>query len=81
MKSTLTSAGQTTVPVAVRKKLMLQPGDRLTWVELENNGFQVTASSNDAMRMAGIFHDPKRSPASLADIDNAIAEGARSSTE
>lgn len=45
MYATVTSKGQITLPVAVRRALDLQPGQKLT-VKIENNSVVMTAASS-----------------------------------
>jgi len=79
LQSKITLAGQTTVPKAVRESLMLQAGDVLTWVEVDEGVFQVVPSARDAMEMAGMFYSPERPTMSIEQMEEAIAQGAVSS--
>ena len=80
LQSKITLAGQTTVPKAVRESLMLQAGDVLTWVEVDEGVFQVLVSAQDAMAMAGMFHNPDRPAVNIEDMEGAIAQAAASSS-
>ena len=69
--STLTSKGQTTIPKDVRKRLNLQPGDRLEFVIDEDGRVLVLPASIDASELAGMLKPPAR-PVSIVDMNRAI---------
>ena len=69
--STLTSKGQTTIPKDVRKRLNLQPGDRLEFVIDEDGRVLVLPASIDASELAGMLKPPVR-PVSVEDMNRAI---------
>jgi AbrB family looped-hinge helix DNA binding protein len=68
----LTSKGQVTVPVGVRRRLGLNPGDRVRFIESAGRVF-IERDDTDIASLFGMVK-PKRS-ASLAQIDRAIAAG------
>lgn len=80
LQSKITLAGQTTVPKAVRESLMLQAGDVLTWVEVDEGVFQVVVSAQDAMTMAGMFYNPDRPAMTIEQMEETIAQGAANSS-
>ena len=67
--SSLTSKGQITIPMTLRKQLRLNPGDKVGFL-IEDNHIIVFRKQNDITKAFGLSK-PKRS-ASLADIENAI---------
>ena len=69
--STLTSKGQTTIPKDVRKRLNLQPGDRLEFVIDEDGRVLVLPASIDASEFAGMLKPPAR-PVSVEGMNQAI---------
>ena len=69
--STLTSKGQTTIPKDVRKRLNLQPGDRLEFVIDEDGRVLVLPASIDASELAGMLKFAAR-PVSVEDMNRAI---------
>lgn len=69
--STLTSKGQTTIPKDVRKRLNLQPGDRLEFVIDEDGRVLVLPASIDASELAGMLKSPART-VSVEDMNRAI---------
>ena len=69
--STLTSKGQTTIPKDVRKRLNLQPGDRLEFVIDEDGRVLVLPANIDASGLAGMLKPPAR-PVSAEDMNRAI---------
>lgn len=71
--STLTSKGQTTIPVEVRSALNLRPGDRIRYV-VRGNKVSLRVKNKRAIDLAGRFHDPERAPISLEDMETAIGD-------
>jgi AbrB family looped-hinge helix DNA binding protein len=69
--STLTAKGQTTIPKDVRKRLNLQPGDRLEFVIDEDGRVLVLPASIDASELAGMLKAPTR-PVSVEAMKRAI---------
>ena len=69
--STLTSKGQTTIPKDIRKRLNLQPGDRLEFVIDEDGRVLVLPASIDASESAGMLKPPART-VSVEDMNRAI---------
>lgn len=74
-ESTITSKGQTTLPRRVRDCLSVQPGDRVRYL-IDGDAVRIVAV-RPVSHLFGMlqFDGP---PATLADMDNAIAEGATS---
>ena len=72
-ESTITSRGQTTLPKQVRDALELEPGDKVRYFIFD--GEVRIAPVRPIERLFGILkHDGP--PATLEDMDRAIAEGA-----
>lgn len=67
----MTSKGQTTIPKDIRKRLNLQPGDRLDFIVEENGRVVVLPASVDASELAGILKPPTK-PVSVAEMNQAI---------
>lgn len=73
--ATITSKGQLTLPKAVRDALDVGPGDRVDFVQMADGNFAVMPATKPLKRLKGII--PKRkTPVSLDDMDDAIADGA-----
>ena len=72
-ESTVTSRGQTTLPKAVRTALGVKPGDRIRYAVLED-GVRILPMRPVARLFGAFGHDGP--PASLEDMERAIAEGA-----
>ncbi len=53
-KSTITSKGQTTVPMEIRRKLGLGPGDVLNW-ELADGAIRVVPGERGFLRLRGVI--------------------------
>ncbi len=58
--ATITSKGQVTIPVSVRQRLGVQPGDRVGFIEMENGVFQLVAASWDIRSMKGQVSKPAK---------------------
>src|SRR5262245_30873187 len=69
--STLTSKGQTTIPKDVRKRLNLQPGDRLEFVIEADGRVVILPASVDVSELAGILKRPAK-PVSVTEMNRAI---------
>ena len=68
----LTSKGQVTVPVTIRRKLQLKPGDRVHFRE-EKGRVYIERDEDDISSLFGMFKTKKT--ASLEEIDRTIANG------
>jgi antitoxin PrlF len=70
--STLTSKGQITLPLAVRKALALDAGDQVDFVEAEG-GFKVVALKKSVRTLRGRFAGRVSKPVTVEQMDEAIA--------
>ncbi len=75
LSSTLTTKGQTTIPLAIREKLSLKPGDRILYLE-EDGRVRIVAADKRARDLKGLLPKPAR-PVSLEEMDKAIGTGRR----
>ena len=73
--TTVTSKGQVTIPLALRKALGLHAGSRLDFVK-DGAGMRVTALQDSSGALKGRFAGRVRKPVSLAAMDQAIAQQA-----
>lgn len=73
LSSTLTARGQTTIPVEIRKKLALKPGDRILYLE-EDGRVRIVAADKRASDLQGLLPKPARA-VSLEEMEVAIAAG------
>lgn len=71
--STLTSKGQTTIPVEVREALNLKPGDKIRYV-VSGNEVHLRVKNKKVIELAGILYDPDRKSMSIEEMDEAIAD-------
>lgn len=74
--ATLTSKGQLTLPKDVRTAMGVGPGDRVDFVRMEDGNFAILPATHSVKSLKGIVARPKK-PVSLADMDRAIARGAK----
>jgi len=70
----LTSKSQITIPIEVRKKLGLKPGDRVRFVEGENGEFILKPKSKSIMDLAGIAHY-SGPPVTIEEMNKTTAQG------
>ncbi|MDR1791010.1 MAG: AbrB/MazE/SpoVT family DNA-binding domain-containing protein [Propionibacteriaceae bacterium] len=70
--ATLTSKGQITVPVQVRRALGVSQGDKLEFEELDG-GFLIRASAKRVSRLAGFFGPYQGEPVSIEQMNADIA--------
>jgi len=69
--ATLTSKGQITIPLAVRRKLGLDAGDRIEFVEVAPGEFALKPATEDVRSLKGMIRPPDR-PVSIAAMNAAI---------
>lgn len=75
--ATLTTKGQITIPVDVRRALNVEAGDRIEFVQTEPGRFEVIATTRSVRELKGRFGKPKRT-VTIEEMNAAIAvQGAR----
>jgi len=70
----VTSKGQVTIPKDVRRRMGLDRGDRVEFVELESGGFAIRPAVDDVRSLKGLLRPPEE-PVAIEDMDKAIREG------
>jgi AbrB family looped-hinge helix DNA binding protein len=76
MRATVTSKGRVTIPAEVRKNLGLRAGSRLEIIVQDDGRLDVIALTSSVRSVKGMVPKPTK-PLGLADMDQAIADGAR----
>ncbi|MEO8311639.1 MAG: AbrB/MazE/SpoVT family DNA-binding domain-containing protein [Caldimonas sp.] len=71
--ATVTTKGQVTIPVDVRRTLNVDAGDRVEFVEIEPGRFEMIAATRSIRELRGMFGKPKRS-VTIAEMNRAIAK-------
>lgn len=74
--ATLTSKGQVTIPLRVREALGLDAGDRIEFVEIDTGKFAIVPATRSVRELKGIFHDGRRKPVSIEQMNAAMAKRA-----
>jgi AbrB family looped-hinge helix DNA binding protein len=74
--ATLTSKGQITIPTRVRQALGLDAGDRIEFVETAKGQFSIIPSTGSVQELKGLFRGRRSKPASIVEMNQAIAKGA-----
>jgi AbrB family looped-hinge helix DNA binding protein len=70
--ATLTTKGQITIPVDVRRALNVEAGDRVEFVQIEPGRFEVIAATRSVRELKGRFGKPQRA-VSIEEMNAAIA--------
>jgi antitoxin PrlF len=68
----VTSKGQITIPVDVRRALQVSEGDRVQFVQIAPGRFEFMAATRDVRELKGMF-GPVKAPVSIAQMNAAIA--------
>ena len=74
----VTSKGQVTIPLEIRQKLGLEAGSRIDFILTGEGRVVVEPVRSSVKSLEGVFHDARREPVSLADMQDAIEEEAGS---
>jgi len=74
--ATVTSKGQITIPVQVRKALGLEVGDRIEFVEVDKGKFQIFAATRSIRELEGRYRSKRSRPVSIEEMNAAIARRA-----
>jgi AbrB family looped-hinge helix DNA binding protein len=70
----LTSKGQITIPIEVRRKLGLKAGDRIGFIENENGEFVLKPKTGSIMALRGIVKWTGK-PVTIQEMNETIAKG------
>jgi antitoxin PrlF len=74
MEAKVTSKGQITLPIELRTRLGLEPGDRVMFVEEANGTFTIRARSGTFADLRGILADKIKKRPTSREIDQWIDE-------
>jgi antitoxin PrlF len=78
VESAITVKGQATIPKAIREHLRLRPGDRVKFF-VHPDGSVVLLPKRPASMMRGIARSRRRQPATIDEMNQAIAAAAAES--
>ena len=67
----LTSKGQVTIPAEVRRRMGIDTGDRIEFVEVDGGGFVIKPAVDDVRSLKGLLKMPDK-PISVEEMDAAI---------
>lgn len=73
--STVTSKGQITIPVEVRRALKLDTGSRVEFVEQSDGSYELIAATRSVKELKGIVKS-RVGPVSIEDMNEAVLETA-----
>ena len=72
--ATISTKGQVTIPMPIRKSLQLQSGDRVAF-DLQEDGLVVMRIvSRKARQVYGMLHQPDQPSVSVEEMDAAVAQ-------
>ena len=71
--STITSKGQTTIPIDIQKQLNVKPGDKIQYFIEPDGKVSLLPKSLSISDVAGILSKPKRAK-TLEEMDQGIAK-------
>jgi antitoxin PrlF len=71
--ATITSKGQITIPVEIRRQLGLKPGDRIDFVPGPNGDVTIKTKKLPFERLRGILKSNRPKPATIREMDEDIA--------
>lgn len=60
--ATLTSKGQTTIPKAIRDRLAMKAGDRMTFTLMPDGTVVMRVKTKRVAELAGVLHKRRRKP-------------------
>lgn len=72
--STLTSKGQITIPKEIRDRLRLRTGHRVEFHVNSQGQVILKPRTGDVLELKGLFRSTRKHPATLAEMDEAIAK-------
>lgn len=78
--SVLTSKGQVTIPAEVRRRMGIDTGDRIEFVEVEGGGFVIKPAVDDVRSLKGLLNKPDK-PVSVEEMEAAIRRRAAVGSE
>jgi AbrB family looped-hinge helix DNA binding protein len=80
VQARLTGKGQVTIPKTIRDYLHIDTGSKIDFVIDENGEVKIISLNIALESLSGILHRPRMKAVSLADMEEAIAQGASDRT-
>jgi len=68
-ESTITSKGQTTVPLKIRESIGAKPGTKLCWYVMPDGSLRVRVKAKSLMSLAGSLVPPEGVHVSIEDMN------------
>ena len=69
----ITTKGQVTIPKNVRDAMHVQMGDRIEFVQVSENRYEIVAVTNDVEQLKGIVKSRNTQAVSIDEMNAAIA--------
>ena len=79
MRTTVTSKGQITIPLAIRTKAKIVAGSQLDFQIEDDGSIVVHLVTHDVSELKGIVKKKRKKPVSLKEMRQAISAGAKES--
>ncbi|HLR24894.1 MAG TPA: type II toxin-antitoxin system PrlF family antitoxin [Fodinibius sp.] len=73
-EATLTSKGQVTIPKKIRKKLQLNPGDKILFQETEEGDVKIITRKKSIRELRGILHRPGQKKVTVEEMKEGIKQ-------
>jgi antitoxin PrlF len=71
--ASLTSKGQITIPIEVRKDLGLKTGDKIAFIKNERGEYVLKPKTGSVMNLLGMFKAPEK-PLSIEEMNEAVGK-------
>lgn len=79
--ATITSKGQITIPVTVRRALGLHAGDQVDFVFMPDGHLEFRPATRPVADLKGFFGPRHGAPLSIEEMDKAVADALAESTQ
>lgn len=70
----VTSKGQVTIPKKIRKKMNLQPGDKIFFEETEKGDIKITTPEKSITDLRGILHRSHQEARTVQEMNEGITD-------
>ena len=71
--ATITSKGQLTIPKNVRESMHIGSGDRIEFIKIDDEHYEIFAITRDIQNLKGIIKRKNKASISIEDMNTAIA--------
>lgn len=75
--ATITTKGQVTIPKKVRDNMHLNTGDRIEFIKLNHERYEIIAVTKNIQQLKGVVKSNNLKPVTIEDMNSAIASMGR----